>query len=96
MTDTVRVYIEDHGPLGPAAYPAQLASAYPPLDGAVVEVPAEQARRWKQAEAAWLQSQTEMRPILAARKDQLIAAIGRASGYEAGNRAASRERRSRR
>lgn len=96
MSDMVRVYIEDHGPLGPAAYPVQLASLYAPLDGAVVEVPVEQAKRWEAAETAWLKAQAEMRPILGARRDQFVAAIGRASSYEAGNRAAARERRGRR
>lgn len=97
MTDMVSVYIEDHGPLGPAAYPVDMASAFDPLlKAATVDVPREQAERWLQAEADWAQAQAEMGPILTARHHRLVAAIGAAGDYQAANRAADRNRRGRR
>jgi hypothetical protein len=93
----VQVYIEDHGPLGPAAYPVDMASAFDPLlKAAVVAVPREQAARWQAAEEAWVQAQREMSPILLARHQRVVAAIGAAADYQAANRAADRNRRGRR
>jgi hypothetical protein len=90
VSDMVRVYIEDHGPFGPAAYPLKMAPLPPILDGAVVEVPREQAERWERAEAAWEAAQREMRPLMEARRYQVIAAIATVAGAEAANRMAAR------
>lgn len=97
MSDLVQIYIEDHGPLGPAAYPVEMASAFDPLlKAATVAVPREQAERWLAAEADWAQAQREMMPVLTARHQRLVSAIGAASDYRAANRAAERNRRGRR
>jgi hypothetical protein len=97
MSELIQIYIEDHGPLGPAAYPVEMASAFDPLlKSAVVAVPREQAERWLAAEAGWAQAQREMTPILTARHQRLTAAIGAASDYQAANRAADRNKRGQR
>jgi hypothetical protein len=86
----VRVYIEDHGPFGPAAYPLSMSPLPPILDGAVVEVPREQAERWDRAEVAWLAAQREMRSLMEAKRYQVIAAVAAAAGAEAAIRMATR------
>lgn len=94
MADLVHVYIEDHGALGPAAYPANVLRAFDPLlKAALVDIPAEQADRWAAAENAWARAQEEMRSILDIRRSRMVAAVAVASDYQAANRAADRNRR---
>lgn len=94
MTGGIHIYIEDHGALGPAAYPANVLRAFDPLlNAALVEISVEQADRWSTAEAAWTQAQEEMRSILNVRRSRMVAAVAVASDYQAANRAADRNRR---
>lgn len=88
----VRVYIEDNGPIGIFAYPVSVLTSPPDpaLGQGIVEVPREQAERWAQAEAAWEAAQAEMRPILAARREQQLTALAGVAGFGAASKAAAR------